>query len=226
MSPFDRNPPRSPPARADGARPGPSAAGGNEPAPRVKTVPFGSSGGSGNDPAPRTKTGPVGGGGGGSNSSPRDGGALVGRSLVTLYCNAGSGALEYTHAFINAYATDHFRGAVAQRLSVGAYELLSNALNFGSVSSDILLELIEAENIVGVRVSNEAIQARISMLSEHLLKLHSNPEQTFLDELRRSVTGGIPRPMLGLARVAHEAGLTLTLNVQDRRVTVAAQCRR
>jgi hypothetical protein len=220
VSTFDRNPPRSPPARAEAARPDQPAASGNEPAPRTKTLPFG---GSGNEPAPRTKTGPI--GGGGTNSS-RDGGALVGRSLVRLYCNAGSGALEYTHAFINAYATDHFRGAVAQRLSVGTYELLSNALNFGSVSSDILLELIEAENIVGVRVSNEAIQARISMLSEHLLKLHSNPEQTFLDELRRSVTGGIPRPMLGLARVAHEAGLTLTLTVQDRRVTVTAQCRR
>lgn len=222
MNPFDRNPPRSPPARAEATRPAQPPAGGNDPAPRTKTGPIGGGSG-GNDPAPRTKTGPIGGGSGGNS---RDGGALVGRSLVRLYCNAGSGALEYTHAFINAYATDHFRGAVAQRLSVGAYELLSNALNFGSVSSDILLELIEAENIVGVRVSNEAIQARISMLSEHLLKLHTNAEQTFMDELRRSVTGGIPRPMLGLARVAHEAGLTLTLNVQDRRVTVTAQCRR
>jgi len=222
VSPFDRNPPRSPPAHAEATRPGQPAPGANDPAPRTKTGPIG---GGGNDPAPRTKTGPIG-GGGGSGGNSRDGGALVGRSLVRLYCNAGSSALEYTHAFINAYAIDHFRGAVAQRLSVGAYELLSNALNFGSVSSDILLELIEAENIVGVRVSNEAIQARISMLNEHLLKLHTNPEQTFLDELRRSVTGGIPRPMLGLARVAHEAGLTLTLNVQDRRVTVTAQCRR
>ena len=156
----------------------------------------------------------------------REASALVGRSLVRVLCNAGSGALEYTHAFINAYAADHFRGAVAQRLSVGAYELLSNALNFGSVSSDIVLELIESESIVGVRVSNEAIQARISMLTEHLVKLRNNAEQTFLEELRRSVTGGIPRPMLGLARVTHEVGLTLELQVQDRRVTVTAQCRR
>ena len=109
---------------------------------------------------------------------------------------------------------------------MGAYELLSNALNFGSVSSDIVLELIEADALVGVRVSNEAIQARISMLSEHLTKLRSNAEQTFMEELRRSVTGGIPRPMLGLARVAHEVGLTLELQVQDRRVSVTAQCRR
>jgi hypothetical protein len=146
--------------------------------------------------------------------------------MVRVICTAGSGALEYTHAFISAYAADHLRGAVAQRLSVGAYELLSNALNFGSVSSDIVLELIEADTLVGVRVSNEAIQARISMLTEHLQKLRNNAEQTFMEELRRSVTGGIPRPMLGLARVAHEVGLTLELQVQDRRVTVTAQCRR
>ena len=155
-----------------------------------------------------------------------DNATLVGRSLVRVLCNAGSGALEYTHAFVSAYGADHFRGAVAQRLSVGAYELLSNALNFGSVSSDIVLELIESDNIVGVRVSNEAIQARISMLTEHLAKLKTGAEQTFMEELRRSVTGGIPRPMLGLARVAHEVGLTLDLQVQDRRVSVTAQCRR
>ena len=63
---------------------------------------------------------------------------------MRVICTAGSSALEYTHAFISAYTADHLRGAVAQRLSVGAYELLSNALNFGSVSSDIVLELIEA----------------------------------------------------------------------------------
>lgn len=145
---------------------------------------------------------------------------------MRVICTAGSRSLEYTHAFVSAYAADHFRGAVAQRLSVGAYELLSNALNFGSVSSDIVLELVEGDSLVGVRVSNEAIQARISMLSEHLLKLKTNAEQTFLEELRRSVTGGIPRPMLGLARVTHEVGLTLEAQVQDRRVTVTAQCRR
>jgi hypothetical protein len=47
-----------------------------------------------------------------------------------------------------------------------------------------------------------------------------------LEELRRSVTGGIPRPMLGLARVTHEVGLTLDLQVQERRISVTAQCRR
>ena len=159
-------------------------------------------------------------------SRPGDGVALSGRTLVRVICTAGSGALEYTHAFVSAYTADHLRGAVAQRLSLGAYELLSNAINFGSVSSDIVIELIESETMVGVRVTNDAIAARISMLTEHLLKLKTNAEQTFLEELRRSVTGGIPRPMLGLARVSHEAGLALDLQVQERRIAVTAQCRR
>jgi hypothetical protein len=162
----------------------------------------------------------------GSTQRPGDNAVLSGRSLLRVICTAGSGALEYTHAFVTAYTADHLRGAVAQRLSVGAYELLSNALNFGSVSSDIVIELIESETLVGVRVANDAISARISMLTEHLLKLKSNAEQTYLEELRRSVTGGIPRPMLGLARVAHEVGLILDLQVQERRVSVTAQCRR
>jgi len=162
----------------------------------------------------------------GASSRPGEGVVLNGRTLLRVVCTAGSGALEYTHAFVTAYTADHLRGAVAQRLSVGAYELLSNALNFGSVSSDIVIELIESETLVGVRVANDAIAARISMLTEHLLKLKTNAEQAFLEELRRSVTGGIPRPMLGLARVSHEVGLTLDLQVQERRVSVTAQCRR
>lgn len=163
------------------------------------------------------------------NSAPgprSESGFLTGRTLLRVVCTAGSGALEYTHAFVTAYTADHLRGAVAQRLSVGAYELLANALNFGSVSSDIVIELIESDAMVGVRVTNDAIAARVSMLSEHLLKLETNAEQTFLEELRRSVTGGIPRPMLGLARVTHEVGLTLDLQVQERKVAVTAQCRR
>jgi len=162
----------------------------------------------------------------GNTLRPGDNAVLNGRSLLRVICTAGSGALEYTHAFVTAYTADHLRGAIAQRLSVGAYELLSNALNFGSVSSDIVIELIESETLVGVRVTNDAISARISMLTEHLLKLKNNAEQTYLEELRRSVTGGIPRPMLGLARVAHEVGLTLDVQVQERRVSVTAQCRR
>jgi hypothetical protein len=177
-------------------------------------------------PSSFARLGPGSGPGGGQRSGLNESAPLNGRSLVRVICTAGSGALEYTHAFVSAYAADHMRGAVAQRLSVGTYELLSNALNFGSVSSDIVLELIETDSMIGVRVSNEAIQARISMLTEHLLKLRTNAEQTFLEELRRSVTGGIPRPMLGLARIAHEVGLRLDMQQQERRVSVTAQCRR
>jgi hypothetical protein len=214
VSSFDRNPPPSAPASggspwADSGRSASRSVNAAEPTSRSSI-----------------KSAPGSGSGAGSSRNGQDGGALSGRSLIRVLCTAGSGALEYTHAFVTAYAADHFRGGVAQRLSVGAYELLSNALNFGSVSSDIVLEVLESESIVGVRVSNEAIQARISMLTEHLLKLRTNAEQTFLEELRRSVTGGIPRPMLGLARVTHEVGLTLELQVQDRRVSVTAQCRR
>jgi hypothetical protein len=212
VSPFDRSPPPSSSPSGAGAPRGDLGR------PGARTI-------NAADATPRsgTKSAP---GGGNSAFGGQDNNALVGRSLVRILCTAGSGALEYIHAFVTAYAADHFRGAVAQRLSVGAYELLSNALNFGSVSSDIVLELIETDSVVGVRVSNEAIQARISMLTEHLLRLRTNAEQTFVEELRRSVTGGIPRPMLGLARVTHEVGLTLELHVQDRRISVTAQCRR
>jgi hypothetical protein len=219
VNPFDRKSPFSVPASG-----GAPSSDREQPAPRAGSP--GDASSRANSSSRLRAATSVAGPSSGSSIGSRDGGNQNGRSLFRVLCNAGSGALEYTHAFVSAYAADHFRGAVAQRLSVGAYELLSNALNFGSVSSDIVLELFETDSVVGVRVANEAILARISMLTEHLLKLRTNAEQTFLEELRRSVTGGIPRPMLGLARVTHEASLTLELHVQDRLVSVTAQCRR
>src|SRR3954465_7234306 len=147
-------------------------------------------------PSAGAARGGLGSAGGDRRTAQNEAPPLDGTSLVRVVCTAGSGALEYTHAFVSAYATDHLRGAIAQRLSVAVYELLSNALNFGSISSEIVLELIASDSRVGIRVSNQAIPARVSMLADHLLKVNTNAEQTFLEELRRSITGGIPRPML------------------------------
>jgi hypothetical protein len=143
---------------------------------------------------------------------------------VTVVCDTGSNVLEATHSFLTAYAASRVRSHVAQRLSVAAYELLANALNYGSVSADVIVEFFHARSVATIRVSNDAIPARIQKLIEHTARVQEDAANVFVEEMRRSVSGGMPHPMLGLARLVHEARLMLYVNAEDRRVVVSASC--
>ena len=148
------------------------------------------------------------------------------RCLLRLLCSPGSDSLEFTHRFLTAYLEARFRPQIAQRLGVAGYELLSNALNYSSMSEDVALELFDLPGSAAVRLENETIAPRVGMLGEHMQKICSNAEAAMVGEMRRSVTGGSARPMLGLARVVHEAGMQLDVSIQERRVTVTASCRK
>ena len=147
------------------------------------------------------------------------------RSLARIVLSPGSELLEATHAFVTSYIASRLNPQIAQRVSLAAYELTDNALSYSTMGEDIGVEIFEGDRQIAVRVSNQTIAARISMLNEHVAKVMGNPEQALTDEMRRSVMGG-PRPMLGLARVAHEASMTLNVGTEGRRVTVTAFCRR
>ena len=146
--------------------------------------------------------------------------------LVRLMFSPGSSTLESTHAFLTAYTTDRLPTAVAQRVSLAAYELLSNAMNYASLSSDVVLEIVQLKERTIVRTANEAIAARIAMLREQIDKIHADSEGAFVQELKRSMKGGHTRAMLGLARVAFEVGLKLDLETAGQRVLVSAELRR
>ena len=148
------------------------------------------------------------------------------RVVVTITLAAGAELLEQTHKFIAEYTKQRYLPTVAQVMGVGAYELLSNACDYGSVSSEIVVELLESSSGIAVRVSNEAIPARIEMLQQHMKRLANGAEATYMEEMRRSMAGGVARAMLGLARVAHEAGLAIDVQVIDRKVIVTARRRR
>lgn len=167
----------------------------------------------------------------GPRSSPRGADPLVrelasGTPLVRFTCEPGSNLLEDVQQFIAAYTKLRFRPSIAQRVSVAAYELFANALSYGSVSAEVVFEILECGDRIEVRVVNDAIPARVDMLRERVKRLEKDPEATFVDEMRRYVTGGVARAMLGLARVRHEAQMDLELEVSGTRVFVRASCQR
>jgi anti-sigma regulatory factor (Ser/Thr protein kinase) len=132
-------------------------------------------------------------------------------------------ALEYTHAFVAAYCRQRFRASVGEALTTAAHELLENAINYGSVSGQVLFEIVERTGSAAVRVTNETIPARLDMLRTHVEKLTANPEAVMMEEMKRSMGMSRTRPMLGLARVVQEAGLGLELYILGARVTVLAR---
>jgi len=151
------------------------------------------------------------------------GSAPVEPAIISIAMAAQLDSLGYTHTFIASYLRQRFLPTIADPLTVASYELLDNALSYGSVAEPVRLELVENSSTVAVRVSNASIAARVDMLIAHFERLRSSEEPVFVEEMRRTLAGGFARPMLGLARIAHETGLDLQLYVDDLRVTVVAR---
>ena len=146
-------------------------------------------------------------------------------TLIHIECNSGADILDYAHTFFTAYTEGHFRPHVAQKVTIAAFELLANGLRFGTMSDKVVIELLQGNSWIVVRVTNSTIMARIAMLTEHLDKIHASPEGTYVEEMRKSLSGAGQRgAMLGLARVAHEAGLEIFSSVEGARVVVEAYC--
>lgn len=143
---------------------------------------------------------------------------------MRVECNSGAEVLDYTHSFFTDFSESHFRPNVAQKITLAAFELLANGLKFGTMSQKVVIELLQGNSWLVLRVSNSTIPARIAMLTEQLEKIRVNAEAVYLEEMRKSMNGNGQRAMLGLARLAHEAHLELQVEVDANRVVVEAYC--
>jgi hypothetical protein len=145
--------------------------------------------------------------------------------LLKVVCTPGSAITEELHTFVVAFTRLRYRPTVAERISLTSYELFANALNYGSVNRMVTLVLSEDSDAALVTVSNESISARSKQLVERCAQLAQDPKAVYMEELRRNVTGGIPRAMLGLARIVYEAKVELSATVDGNLVTVLGRCR-
>jgi hypothetical protein len=146
--------------------------------------------------------------------------------LLRVCCEPGSDVLGDLETFTTAYLKRRFRPNLAQALSLATYELCSNAISYASVATDVTFELWVSSTGVELEVVNQAVTARIHQLQQMLDRIQGDPEQTYLSEMKRSISGRMPRPMLGLARVAHEASMQIDLQVDERQVRITAHCKR
>ncbi len=135
--------------------------------------------------------------------------------------------LEQFLSFISAYTKGRFSSSLAERVTLASTELLDNAVRYGSLARDFTYRLaVEGAEVV-VSMQNTTVRTRIDMLTAQLRRLDTAPEKVYASELERSMTSsGGRRSMLGLARIRHEAEMTIDLDIEINEVTVRASCQR
>jgi hypothetical protein len=135
--------------------------------------------------------------------------------------------LEPFRVFITSYVKGRFSITLAEKVALASSELLDNAVRYGSLAREFLYELSQEGGQVSVSVQNSTVQARIDMLSTHLRKLDTDPQQVYASELERSLNPSSGRrSMLGLARIRHEAEMRLELTATGPQIKVRAYCAR
>jgi len=149
---------------------------------------------------------------------------LAERPLVSLGAPADPALLEPTYAYLSAYCFACLAPPVAQRLNVAIYELYANALRYGTDRGEVRLELRRSQGSLELRVTNHAEPHHVERLKAQINHVGDDPGAAFSDEMDRFSGASQPAPMLGLVRIAHEAGLPLELRCDDQLVEISTRC--
>ncbi len=144
--------------------------------------------------------------------------------LISIGAPADPALLEPTYAYLSAYCFACLPPQLAQRLNVAIYELYANALRYGTDRSEVRIELARANGGVQLRVANAAEPSQIERLKAQLGRVQADAAAAFSGEMSRFTGSNQPAPMLGLVRVAHEAGLALELRCERQRGEISTRC--
>jgi hypothetical protein len=146
------------------------------------------------------------------------------RPLLSIGAPADAALLEPTYAYLSAYCFACLPPQVAQRLNVAIYELYANALRYGSPRGEVRFELYKTARGARLAVTNYATADHRARLEQQMGRVQRDPEQAFASEMERFTDGSNLPSMLGLVRVAHEAGLPLECVIDGDRISIATTC--
>lgn len=159
------------------------------------------------------------------DSVPHQAAAAAALQLVSIGAPADPALLEPTYAYLSAYCFAVLPPQVAQQLNVAIYELYANALRYGAQSGEVRLEIWKSNEGAGLRVSNSIEGPQLERLQQQVQRVQSDPAAAFSVEMNRFAGASQPPPMLGLVRIAHEAGLSLDLQCDGEHVTLSTWCK-
>ncbi len=144
--------------------------------------------------------------------------------LLSIGTPVDDALLEPTYAYISAYCFAVFPPPVAQRLNVAVYELLANALHHATRDGEARLELRRHGAGAALSIRNIANAEHRKRLALQVERVQEDPSTAFNNEMSRFAGGSQPPPMVGIVRVAHEAGLELELRIEQDTVELSTVC--
>jgi hypothetical protein len=145
-------------------------------------------------------------------------------AMLSIGAPADLALLEPTYAYVSAYTAVCLPPRVAERLNIAVYELYGNALRYGSRSGEVRLQLRGVGGGVRLTVVNHAAPHQLERVRAQLARVQADPDAAFTGEMHRSASASQPPPMIGLVRIAHEAGLSVSLEIQGARVELTTFC--
>lgn len=134
--------------------------------------------------------------------------------------------LQQVGDFVGSYSKYRFQPRIAERISLASYELIENAVSYGSVSGDVVYQLADTERWMEICVTNDSSAGRLANLRAQLERLRVDPEKVFQEEMAKSMSTAGGRAALGLARICHEGQMDLEFEVDGIRVSMRARCGR
>jgi hypothetical protein len=132
--------------------------------------------------------------------------------------------LEQVGAFVRAYTRARFEPRTAEKTTLASYELIENAVNYGSVSGDVVYTLAETHRGLEIGVVNASPIGRLANLRAQLERIRINPEKAYLDDIAHSVNSPGGRTALGLLRICYEGQMDLEFEAEGSNVTMRAIC--
>ena len=147
-------------------------------------------------------------------------------TLIQVRTQATPEVTDPLRELVIVVARTRFTPTIAQRLGLATHELVENAVLYGSLGSELeyALSFETRSRTVSIQVSNAAVASRANALAATIQHLSStSPKEAFEASLRATAASG--RAKLGLARIAHEAGMALRSDYASDRVTVTASRR-
>jgi hypothetical protein len=147
-------------------------------------------------------------------------------TLIQIQTPASPEITDPLRELVVVVSRTRFTPTVAQRVGLATHELVENAILYGSLGSelDYALTFDPRARTIAVSVSNVAVQSRVTALNATIQRIEEvTPREAFEAGIRASATSG--RAKLGLARIAHEAGMSLKVEQSGDRVVVIASRR-
>lgn len=115
-------------------------------------------------------------------------------------------------------------GPVVDMVMVASRELLENTVKYSTTGDAVISLWIMDNGAVRITAENEPAPEHIAALKKEIEQLSAADDSLnhYLERMAVAAKSGVGKSGLGLARIRHECGMTLTVDTVGKRVRISA----